>query len=79
VRRLMRAFVEWQYGRHHDYRELIKNYFDPVRFDLELVMLPGKFAPPAGRLLLAAEGGAEAGCIALQDLADQYACTFGDA
>lgn len=37
-------------------------------FDRELKNLPGKYAPPDGRLLLATEGDALAGCIALRKL-----------
>ncbi len=37
-------------------------------FEAELAGLPGRYAPPAGRLLLAMEGGEAAGCIALRVL-----------
>jgi ribosomal protein S18 acetylase RimI-like enzyme len=37
-------------------------------FDAELARLPGEYAPPAGRLLLAAAGGRIAGCAALRPL-----------
>jgi GNAT superfamily N-acetyltransferase len=37
-------------------------------FEQELAALPGEYAPPAGRLFLAAEGGASAGCAALRRL-----------
>lgn len=37
-------------------------------FAAELASLPGEYAPPRGRLLLARVGGAPAGCVALQGL-----------
>jgi putative acetyltransferase len=39
-------------------------------FDQELKNLPGDYAPPAGRLLLAVENDDLAGCIALRQLGD---------
>lgn len=39
-------------------------------FDQELAGLPGDYAPPAGRLLLAEEAGKAAGCVALHRLAN---------
>jgi GNAT superfamily N-acetyltransferase len=39
-------------------------------FAEELATLPGAYAPPRGRLLLAGPAGAEVGCVALRPLAD---------
>jgi putative acetyltransferase len=39
-------------------------------FEQELTSLPGDYAPPAGRLLLAVEGGRTAACVALRPLSD---------
>ena len=40
-------------------------------FDQELASLPGDYAPPRGRLLLATEQGVAAGCVALHPLRDR--------
>jgi len=42
-------------------------------FDAELAGLPGDYAPPAGRLLLAEVEGKPAGCVALHRLGDTCA------
>lgn len=40
-------------------------------FETELASLPGKYAPPTGRLLLAANADEIAGCIALRKIDDE--------
>ena len=70
VRRLMRDFVTWHQTRHAQYRDLIDKYFNPEVFEVELANLPGHFAPPHGRLLIAKEGSQVIGCVALRDLGD---------
>jgi putative acetyltransferase len=54
-------------------RELFREYADELGVDLgyqgferELAELPGEYAPPAGRLLLALDGEHAAGCVALR-------------
>ena len=58
-------------------RELFEEYAAALNislcfqnFDQEVHGLPGSYAPPAGRLLLASQDDKVAGCIALRPLAD---------
>lgn len=61
-----------------DVRALFLEYADLVAealcfqgFDQELASLPGAYAPPGGALLLARDGSAAAGCVALRRVDDR--------
>src|SRR4051794_23039715 len=58
-------------------RTLFEEYAESIGFSLsfqgfdgELGTLPGRYAPPSGRLLLARVDGALAGCVALREIGD---------
>lgn len=70
VRVLIREFLAWHRERHTEDLALIDRYFDNSEFEAELAGLPGKYARPKGRLLLACREGEAAGCVALRDLGD---------
>ncbi len=57
IRRLFRAYADWLN---------VDLCFQD--FETELATLPGKYAPPRGRLLLARVGGEVAGCVGLRPL-----------
>jgi putative acetyltransferase len=72
--RLTRAETDEQV---EEARTLFKEYADATGVDLcfqnfghELATLPGDYAPPAGRLILAYEGEEPAGCVALRKVDD---------
>ena len=72
--RLTRAETDEQV---EEARALFKEYADATGVDLcfqnfahELATLPGDYAPPTGRLLLAYEGEEPAGCVALRSVDD---------
>lgn len=73
VKTLMRSFVEWLYTRYQDCPWFIDGYFNRQNFEAELASLPGAYASPAGRLLLATCQGKAAGCVALRSL-DKATC-----
>ena len=73
VRDLMREFVQWHRQRHREDLALIDAYFDAKAFAAEQAALPGNYAPPNGRLLLATYDGQPAGCVALRAI-DTQAC-----
>ena len=70
VRSLMRAFVAWHRERHVEDLALVERYFDARAFDEELAALPGKYARPKGRLLIAYQDEQPSGCVALRDLGE---------
>ena len=71
ARALFRALIAWHRQRHRADQSLIDRYFDTTGFERELAGLPGRYAPPAGRLLLAGSGGIAVGCAALRRIDDQ--------
>lgn len=73
TRSLMRSFVAWQRQRNSEDLPLIDEYFDSRAYEAELASLPGQYAPPQGRLLLACQEGQAVGCVALRAL-DARAC-----
>ena len=63
-----------------DVRQLLREYEASLNvslcfqgFEKELAELPGDYAPPRGRLLLACDGDQPAGCVALREL-DEETC-----
>jgi GNAT superfamily N-acetyltransferase len=73
VRNLINEFVKWHLQRHLEDKELINEYFDSRDFEEELASLPGKYAMPGGRLLLALYNNEPAGCAALRKI-DTESC-----
>lgn len=65
ARTLIRAYVNWQRETYGDLLHLVERFFAPV--EAQLASLPGPYAPPRGRLLLAYVDGEAAGVVALRD------------
>ncbi len=73
----MRIFQAYTPSDLETARTLFREYERFLKVDLcfqgfaeELATLPGRYAPPSGRLLLAVEGTDAAGCVALRALED---------
>lgn len=62
------ADIEVLRGLFREYQRWVDEPCCFASFEQELAGLPGDYAPPAGRLLLASEAGAPAGCAALRRL-----------
>ena len=65
VRRLMQAFASWRRERQDDEDSPSEQSVDDVALS---AILPGLYAPPRGRLLIAFEADQPAGSAALRDL-----------
>lgn len=73
VRALMEEYLEWHHARYSQFQELIEKYFDHAGFWDEMENLPGDYAPPQGRLLIARRDTDPLGCVALRNLGDGIA------
>jgi GNAT superfamily N-acetyltransferase len=71
VRDLLRAYVAWLRARDGADREA--GVFSANTIEEELAGLPGKYAPPRGRLLLAELEERPVGCVALREV-DAQTC-----
>ncbi len=69
VRRLMRAFASWRRERHDDITAADEGFVDR-ELEGEATEMPGAYAPPYGRLLIAYESDQPAGCAALRGLGE---------
>jgi putative acetyltransferase len=63
ARRLFRSYAD-------EFADSIAETLCFQGFEAEVTGLPGRYAPPSGCLILAMEGEAPAGCVALRDLGD---------
>lgn len=65
--------LEQAHSLFEEYAEWLGLSLDFQGFDGELITLPGEYAPPRGRLLLALVDGLPAGCVGVRPL-DRTAC-----
>ena len=68
VREMMRTLLKWHHHQYSDEPLLVESYFNAYDFEEELLSLPGRYAPPGGRLLIAYYDGEPAGCVALREV-----------
>lgn len=66
--------IETARALFRDYQRFLGVDLDFQGFEKELATLPGRYAPPRGRLLLARDGAHAAGCVALRPLEEEGAC-----
>ena len=69
VRSLSLSFVDWMMQNFPDVKDNINKYFKSL--DAELASLPGKYAPPSGRLLIAYFENKAAGTVAVRKIDDK--------
>ena len=68
VRSLLWDYAAWMKGCYPDFSARLEAYFAAATYGAELAGLPGVYAPPLGRLLLARWEDQPAGCVALRPL-----------
>jgi len=68
TRALIRGFIDWLHARYRDRAWQVDTYYRAGDLEGELASLPGDYAPPRGRLLLAFVGGDCAGCVSLKPM-----------
>lgn len=66
ARALTREFIAWLQARYRERAWQVDTYYRLADLEGELAALPGEFAPPRGRLLLAFAGEDCAGCVSLK-------------